>query len=183
MTKSKLNNEYFEWLYRTVCDIDRYSKKLSYRKLFKYLHSVDFDYILPMDGNRAENGTDLRYRFGYEHGYEGPIIASYLDDRPCSVLEMMIALALHCEERIMCDPDVGDRTGQWFWDMISSLGLVHMSDLYFDRDYASDVIERFLKRDFKRNGEGGLFTVRNVKHDMRTREIWYQMCDYVNEIL
>lgn len=183
MTKSELNNEYFEWLYNTVCDIDLYSKKRTYRKLLMHLHSVDFDYIMPMDGNRAENGTDLRYRFGYEHEYEGPMIASYLDDRPCSVLEMMVALALHCEEHIMYDPDEGNRTGRWFWDMVASLGLTRMNDLYFDRNYTDEVIERFLRRNFKRNGEGGLFTVQNVKYDMRTREIWYQLCDYVNEIL
>lgn len=51
------------------------------------------------------------------------MIASYLDNRPCSVLEMIIALAIRLEEHIMDDPDIGNRTGQWFWDMIVSLGL------------------------------------------------------------
>jgi len=53
--------------------------------------------MLPMDGNRAEDGIDLRYRFGYEKEYEGSTIASYLDNSPCSVLEMLIALAFRAK--------------------------------------------------------------------------------------
>lgn len=39
-------------------------------KLLRHLHNIDFQYMLPMDGNRAEDGIDLRYRFGYEKEYE-----------------------------------------------------------------------------------------------------------------
>ena len=110
MTEIELNNEYFEWMCQLVCN-ERYSRRLSYQKLLRHLHNIDFQYMLPMDGNRAEDGIDLRYRFGYEKEYEGPMIASYLDNRPCSVLEMLIALAFRCEEHIMTDPDIGNRMG------------------------------------------------------------------------
>ena len=183
MTRNELNNAYFEWLYELVCTSERYSRRRSYYKLLRYLHSVDFTYMLPMDGNRAENGVNLRYRFGDEYSYRDSMIASYLDDRPCSVLEMMVALAIRCEERIMTDPDIGDRTGQWFWDMIASLGLRSMSDIAFDEVYVEDVIERFLNRDYKRNGEGGLFTVKRCGRDMRSMDIYYQMCWYLKEIV
>jgi hypothetical protein len=136
-----------------------------------------------MDGNRAEDGIDLRYRFGYEQGYDSPMIATLLDDRPCSVLEMLIALAIRCEEHIMNDPDIGNRTGQWFWNMIINLGLGFMDDTKFDENYVKDVISRFLYRKYKRNGEGGLFTVEHCKNDLRTVEIWYQMCWYLDEVL
>lgn len=99
MTEIELNNEYFEWMCQLVCN-ERYSRRLSYQKLLRHLHNIDFQYMLPMDGNRAEDGIDLRYRFGYEKEYEGPMIASYLDNRPCSVLEMLIALAFRCEEHM-----------------------------------------------------------------------------------
>ena len=65
MARDELNNEYFEWLYQFVCD-ERYTKGLSYRKLFVYFHSRSFEYSIAMDSNRAEDGVDLRYRFGYE---------------------------------------------------------------------------------------------------------------------
>lgn len=181
MTKDELNNAYFEWMYQLVCD--ERDSEMSYRKLLYLLHDTDFNYTIPMDGNRAEDGTDLRYRFGYENAYDGPIIATYLDDRPCSVLEMMVALAIRCEEHIMCDPDIGDRTGQWFWNMIDNLGLSDMDDEGFDKNYAERVIQKFLDREYKRNGEGGLFNVKHYRKDLRSVEIWYQMCWYLDENL
>lgn len=182
MTRDKLNNAYFEWMYRIVCN-EQCSKRLSYRKLLYLLHDMEFTYTIPMDGNRAEDGTDLRYRFGYENEYEGSMIATYLDDRPCSVLEMMVALAIRCEEHIMDDPDIGNRTGQWFWNMIYNLGLGSMSDTNFDRSQVEKIIHKFLNHEYKRNGEGGLFTVKHYQKDLRLVEIWYQMCWYLDENL
>lgn len=180
MTKNELIDRYFDWMYQLVVD-DRYSNK-SYRKLFSRLHDTEFTYTIPMDGNRAEDGINLRYRFGREEGYDDRMIASFLDDCPCSVLEMMMALAIRCEEHLMDNPDVGDRTGQWFWDMIVSLGLGALDDRHFDRYYVDNVLERFLEREYERNGEGGLFTVNNGRN-MRTTEIWYQMQYHLTELM
>lgn len=169
-----------EDMYQLVFD-GRYSKRLSYRKLLRELHRIEFTYSIPMDGNRAEDGVDLRYRFGYENGYSSSMISVYLDNRMCSVLEMMIALAIRCEEHIMDDPDIGNRTGQWFWNMIVNLGLGSMNDSKFDRDYVEDIVQRFLDRKYSRNGDGGLFTVNHSRYDLRSVEIWYQMCWYLDE--
>ena len=180
MTRDELIDQYFDWMYQLVVD-DRYSNK-SYRKLFSRLYDTEFTYMIPMDGNRAEDGIDLRYRFGREHLYSDAMVASYLDDLPGSILEMMIALSIRCEEHIMDDPDVGDRTGQWFWSMLVSLGLGGMEDRKFDRYFVDETLERFLDRGYERNGEGGLFTVNNGR-DMRRTEIWYQMNYYLSEII
>jgi hypothetical protein len=136
-----------------------------------------------MDGNRAEDGMDLRYRFGYINSLEEPEIAVYLDDRPCSILEMMIALAIRCEEQIMGDPDIGDRTGKWFWMMIDNLGLSNMDDNHYDENYINKVIRRFLDRAYDKNGNGGLFKIKGFHNDIRNVEIWYQMMWYLDEIL
>lgn len=178
MTRHELNDSYFDWMYRLVC-----KKPGSYRRLFKQLHSIDFEYLIPMDGNRAEDGVDLRYRFGYENAYDDHTIAKYLDDHPCSVLEMLIALAIRCEEHIMDDPDIGDRTYIWFWNMIQNLGLDFMSDSRYEPEYVAATIDRFLNRDYGRNGTGGLFTVNSSRYDMRSMEIWYQMCAYLEDIV
>ena len=180
MNKNELNDEYFEWMYQLVCN-ESYSKGLSYKKLLNHLHNINFEYIIEMDGNRAEDGVDLRYRFGYELGYENPIIAQYIDHRGCSVLEMLIALAIRCEEHIMDNPEIGDRTGLWFWNMIENLGLGSMKDSRFDVDFVDDIIATFLNREYRRNGDGGLFTLKRSNVDLRTIEIWYQMCWYLNE--
>ena len=122
MTKNELNDAYFNWMYQLVFD-GRYSKKLSYQKLLRELHRIEFTYSIPMDGNRAEDGVDLRYRFGYENGYSSSMVSAYLDNRTCSVLE----------------------------------------------------------RKYSRNGDGGLFTVNHSRYDLRSVEIWYQMCWYLDE--
>lgn len=180
MTRNELIDQYFDWIYQLLVD-DRYSNK-SYRKLFARLYDTEFSYTIPMDGNRAEDGIDLRYRFGRTHFYSDAMTVNCLDDRPCSVLEMMTALSIRCEEHIMDDPDTGNRTGLWFWSMLVSLGLGSMDDEKFDRYYVDGILERFLKRQYKPDGEGGLFTVHNGR-DMRRTEIWYQMNYYLSEII
>ena len=179
MNDLDLNTEYFEWMCGLVCN-NRYTKTVSYRMLLTCLHNTDFTYTIPRDENRAEDGLDLRYRFAYENHIENAEDHIY---GPCSVLEMMIALAIRCEENIMDDPSYGNRTGQWFWGMIVNLGLGSMTDDRFDEQFVDDVIFKLLNREYEPNGKGGLFTVRNCKYDLRTVEIWYQMCWYLDTFI
>ena len=178
---NNLNDEYFEWMYQLVCN-EQYYDDLSYERLLAYLHDIEFTYILERDGNRADYGIRFRYRFGYENGYDDDTIREYLDTKPCSVLEMMVSLAFTIEETIMDDPAYGNRTGQWFWGMIVNLGLGTMCDNRFDRRYVDECIDRFLYREYKRNGEGGLFTIHDGR-DMREAEIWFQAMWYLNEFI
>lgn len=181
MNKNELEYEYVNWMYSLVCNED-YTKKLSYRKLLKFLHSVDFTYLIETDGNRFEDGIELRYKFGYENNYDISMISKYLDCRPCSVLEMMIALAIRLEEHIMDDPEVGNRTGQWFWNMIVNLGLGSMNDSRFNKLYVQNIIHKFLEREYQPNGKGGLFTIEDCHYNLREIEIWYQACWYLDNI-
>lgn len=179
MFQDQIINDYFEWLWNfTKCR--GHSQN---RKIITLLHNIEFRYSIPMDANREEDGIDLRYRFitevGIPKNYQE--VYGYLDG-PCSVLEMMIALAIRCEESIMDDPDIGDRTSEWFWLMMKNLGLDYMSDRKFDRNVAEEKISIFLDRRYKRNGEGGLFVV-NGRRDLRKVEIWYQMCWYLDTIM
>ena len=80
----------------------------------------------------------------------------------------------------MDNPAFGNRTGKWFFDMITNLGLIHEDDSRIDIGYAKQRIERFLDRDYCSNGEGGLFVVRNTGRDLRTIDIWYQAMWYLN---
>lgn len=180
MTRAFLERAFFKWMCKLVSN-EKYFRKLSYKKLLVRLHEIDFYYMLPMDENRAEDGEYLRYRFLCEHSY--PNNEDFLYERPCSVLEMMVALALRFEEEVADDPEMGDRTGQWFWNMITNLGLGSMNDIRYDEDYVDDVVYRFLDREYDRDGRGGLFVIEHCPRDMRTVEIWYQMCWYLNDIL
>ena len=141
MTRDEVINKYFDWLYGLVCG-HKYSKHVSFERLLMHLHGIEFRYSIPMDQNRAMDGMDLRWRYAYEHHYD-PSVLDCLDG-PCSVLEMMVALSLYCEEHIMDDPTIGNRTSQWFWGMIVSLGLGFMTDDRFEKAYVDDVIQRFI---------------------------------------
>ena len=146
-----------------------------------FLHKTEFIWIIPKDENRAHDGIDMRYRFALEKGYNDYIV-KYLKG-PCSILEMMLALATRCEENIMDDPNIGDRTGQWFWGMINNLGLGDMIDNRFDEFYVEETIDIFLNREYQSNGKGGLFTIKNCDYDLREVEIWYQLCWYLDSIM
>ncbi len=173
-----MRDDYFDWLYDLAMDGDE-----DYRYICAYLHGTEFTYQLPMDSNRFEDGVSLRYRYGYECDLPNYRIASELDHRPCSVFEMMVALALRMEEDIMGKND-SNRTSEWFNDMLESLGLSDMTDDRFDEDEAEHIIEVFLEREYDRNGKGGLFTIDNAPApNLQNVEIWYQAMWFLNNIL
>ena len=179
-----LNDEYFEWLCEMVCG-NRFSDAVSYKKLLSHLHNTEFRYLIARDRNRADDGKDLRYRFALMKDYYSPDpITDILDDTlgPCSVLEMMIALAIQCEGW-MDNDCVGDRTGQWFWGMVNNLGLGSMYGDRYDEWYVDSVIARLLERNYEPDGKGGLFRIRNCDRDLRDVEIWIQMCWYLDNIV
>lgn len=181
MEAKKLNNLYFDWM-ASLAIPDTRKRKL-YSKLLQHLHNSVFYFTLPLDENRYADGLDLRYRFGWEHGYSNDVIGRTIDTRETTMLEMMVALALRGEERIMSDNEFGNRMSNWFMEMIESLKLKHMTDLYFNPHWVDSRIDDLLNHDYAPDGEGGLFTVKNPRQDMRTVDIWYQMCWYMDSIL
>lgn len=167
---------YEEWLYE-IARGDLFSRSITHDRLLTYLSHREFTIIIPNDINRAKDGVDLRWRYEL-------ITGENVDDgEPCSVLEMMIALAIRCEETITDDPAYGDRTTQWFWSMIKNLGLYSMTDDNFDYEYVEQVIDRFLDRDYAPNGEGGLFKINDCEYDLRDVEIWHQLCWYLDRFV
>lgn len=177
---NRIEDDYFEWMYDMMCgDIT----DQSYREIFEYLNLVEFVSVIPMDENRAEDGINLRYRYAYENDLPSFKIMEAFGGKPCSVLEMMIALSIRCEESIMQNSVYGDRTSEWFWEMMHSLGLENTDDECFNALEAGHIIYIFINRRYKKNGEGGLFTIHDPRKDMRTVEIWYQMCFYLDELV
>ena len=142
-----------------------------------FLHDIEFTFDISNDSNRARDGINLRYKYAMLTDNERvlPIL-----DGPCSVLEMMVALAIRCED-IMDDTRYGNRTGQWFWEMMTNLGIGNMFDERFNADFVEEKIAIFLNRDYSPDGKGGLFYIRGCQDDLRDVEIWSQLCWYLDK--
>ena len=167
-----IHKDYFNWL----CELIDYRGRASnYTQALSYLHSREFTYFVPGDGNRYEDGLDLRYRYANERGLIFAEVCKEFDASACSVLEMMVALACRCEDHIMFDGSKGNRQSKWFWDMFRNLGLHNLSDRRFDENDICEIVDRFLNREYGSDGKGGLFVTSDPTKDMRKEEIWYQM--------
>ncbi len=158
---------YLEWLSRKA--IPDQDLRVSYQKLLSALYEKEFIWFVKNDGNRAEDGERLRIIFEDETG------GKCRNHAPCSLLEMMVALAIRCDCEIMYDPDEGDRSSQWFWDMLENLGLSCMDDWTFDQEEFDEITDCLLTRNYAKDGFGGLFYIEGISVDMRKIEIWYQM--------
>lgn len=181
---------YLEWLSKLVCT-DRLHRYKDYKQLMLYLFNRKFYWLLELDEDRAVDGLDLRERFIDEYNernvysmssYDAKELYSHLDDE-CSVLEMLIALSLRCEETIIGDPDLGDRTYIWFWSMLRNLDIDDMTDDRYNESCLDEIIDILLEREYEPNGEGGLFSLYNCRHDLREVEIWYQLCWYLDDLM
>lgn len=171
-----IHEEFFNWIYDIV-------DGKAYDELLKALYREEFYAVLPLDDNRLIDGCELRYRFANEKNIPRVVIDKMFDREKCSILEMMVGLSIRIEETIMSDSDFGDRTAMWFWIMVKSLGLYDMRNIDFDERHVLEVLDTFLTRGYRPNGEGGLFTVNDTNKDMRDVEIWYQMCMFFDNLL
>lgn len=171
----KVREDYFNWLYDFACRY-RANKYTSYKKLMHMMYTTRFEYFLEKDYSRVLDGIDLRRRFVYDKNLPYSIID--LLDGPCSVLEMMLALAIKIED-IMADPEYGDRTQQWFWIMMSNLGISMVTDDIFNQEEVYKILTNFMRREYSYDGRGGLFYIRHCDLDLSQEDIWSQMCAYL----
>lgn len=176
-----LEKRYFKWMINIA--IPDSIERENYLYLLDALNSSIFHFSIPMDENRMRDGIDLRYRFAYENGYSNEEISEIFNrHKSCSMLEMMLALAIKGDERILFDYETGSKADYIFKIMLDSLNLLGMTNDYFDPLYFDHTIDRLLNRDYNFDGSGGLFTVPNPRKDMRLVDIWYQMNWYLQEL-
>lgn len=69
-----VREQYFNWMYDMV-----FTKRApSYVRLLRYLNSQEFTYNIRLDGNRADDGLYLRYRFKQENHLRAVDVDRYL---------------------------------------------------------------------------------------------------------
>lgn len=153
-----------------------------YSELMHELHIFTFKCKVAGDENRVTDAHMLRRKFATENGFAYHDVEDILGGDRISLLEVMLSLALRCEEEFMGNGE-NDRMSVWFFDMLCSAKLDEMDDAHFDPDYVELSIERIISRTYERNGNGGLFTVNNPPKDLRKTELWYQMCWHLSELV
>ncbi len=166
-------DKYVDWMIAQVCD-EGYEHFAQRRYLFDALDREKFYPTCRMDENRAEDGVDLRRLYlretGEDAGREG---------RRCSMLEMLVALSIRCEETIMIDMDVGRRVGRWFFPMLENMASPLEEGIFGSPYTVMMACRRLHNHDYGPDGKGGLFYIPGFHGDMRTMEIWNQLMVYL----
>jgi len=173
-----MNNKYFNYLCNQIAD-DR-----KYDHLLGAMDSVKFRQIVANDDNRAEDGKKLREDFIDRNPDIDEIDIELLMEGECSVLEMMIALSNRLEFETA--QSKWEKTPkEWFWILVDNLGLSEFDNyLYVKGDVRNrvrEILYGLVRREYGSDGNGGLFPLKNPKHDQRKIEIWYQMTEYIME--
>lgn len=146
--------------------------------VLEVLHNTEFTYVLNRDGNRFDDGMELR------NDYEIPCSCrKYIDEfmnRPCSVLEMLMALAIRVDNEIIGDP-AEEHPERFFMEMIENLGLLRYRNYKFKMNEVTKIIQLWMHRRFHKDGVGSPFPVKYSRIDQRDFEIWDQMNTYISE--
>jgi len=170
---TSVDERYLAWLCGLIKDNSgRTSKIFRSEKMIRNLFDESFHYFVPNDDNRASDGTALRDEYMDE---TGRTLVRYFYFRPCSVLEMLIALSERMAFEIfnpMKEPDP-DRSG-CFWEIIDNLKLK-------PNQSNTAIIHRLNCREYMESGLNGMFPLEDHREDQRAVEIWYQMMAYLNE--
>lgn len=165
--------DYIEWLSQYIPN-DSY-----YTKLIDEMFYSEFSYINAMDSSRAEDGLSLRYRYELEKGYPEGTIVSYFDRKPCSILEMIVGLAIRAEETFGATNIFGSYASHLIGNMLYNMGLSSQTDDNYDPIVVDDILTSFVYRQYSRNGEGGLFVINDPSLDLRRMDIWKQLNWYL----
>jgi len=165
---------YFNWLCSEINDPRQSRRGAIYTRLLVRLQAFEFIWLVSGDDNRYEDCHDLRLDFLSSRFL--PSNEPFVHELGYSVLEVLVAFS----RRASFETDLSGR--DWFWRMISNLGLYEFTDNLYPGDRTVDrILERFVFRTYTRKGHGGLFPLEYSKRDQRKVEIWYQFFAYLDE--
>lgn len=172
-----ITDNYYEWLMEMMPGL-----RESYSRLLRMLFDTPFVAEMSQDRNRISDGLELRNRFRISTGalrFINPEDRIELADKPCGVLEVMISMALRCEEEYMSLGSDGDNVERWIRWMIRSMELEWADDTRFEPGKAEHAILAMIYREYEMDGQGGLFFVPGFHGNMREIELWDQLMIWI----
>lgn len=175
--KRKTDKTYFLWLCGLVGITRSDPGPL---ELAWMLYTKKYYGVFPNDDNRTKDGKNLRESFCNMHKWCDIEKLS----GPCSVLEMLIALAQRMDYQLG-DLNHKSRLSKWFYEFIKNLDLaIPDTDdpkLMQKAEDNNRILDDWMQRKIMYNGKGGLFPLKHPKEDQRQVEIWYQLMAYLDE--
>jgi len=173
-----LDELYFTWLYDHVADSSIEDPSKTYWELLRQMYCKEFVWFVPNDDNRIEDGRDLRLEFFND--FPDLDVDSDWVDQGCSIFELMVGLS----RRLSFEAEGAPH--RWFWEMMSNLKISNFSDDFYHSVSNADlviegILDNVIWRTYKKNGDGGLFPLKNPTRDQRNVEIWYQLNAYLLE--
>ena len=166
---------YFDWLKSIILPYPGYNH---YDLLVEKLFFIKFSPVIKRDENRADDGLYMRNDYKYYTDNNDAIF----EYRPCSILEMLIALSGRMDGGVdICVVNNKLESAAWFWRFIENLGLDKFDNSHYDESRIEIICQKFVERDYDFNGDGGLFPLKNPTEDQRYIEIWSQAQAYLIE--
>lgn len=167
--REPIENEYFNWLCAKVTG----ASSPNHYALLAILHRTEFVWVVAGDRHRAEEGLELRLDFLRETHQASD---DSWEHQPCSVLELLIGLAKRASFQ------TGSKLKVWFWELMTNLRLDEFRRVNsMSEQIIKDILDTFIWRQYRPDGDGGLFPISRTDIDQRKNEIWYQFCEYVED--
>lgn len=163
--------KYLEFLLEAV-ELDGRTEQFSC--LLEYLFNVNFvhDERYILDEDRVQDGILMREKYAEEYVPYGKIdrfLRSFGDE--ISVLEFLISLCQKMSETLYFDSHLS----QFFWQIITNLGLDCMTDDEFLPEVVDSVLKVLFNRKYCRDGSGGgMFCITNSKFDLTKLDFFRQ---------
>ena len=169
-----LERDYYDWICEHIP-----SWRHSHGRLIWQMFETPFEFDMADDSNRAADGYSLRNRYCWEGGLNADKRSVLQAQRPCSVLEVAIAMALRGDEEYTTDYTEENPVDKWFGAMIRSLGVDRYDDINYDPIAVDIALRAMMKHDYLPDGRGGLFHVPGICDDMREIDLWEQMMAWI----
>jgi hypothetical protein len=158
-------------MYGQVADARLRRGTKTYWKLLRQLYCTEFEYFVPNDDDRAEDGKDIRREWAAQARLD--VDEEWLS-LGCSFLEMLLGLARRLEFQTEKSVEF------WFWHLVENLGFKGFHDRSgYSQDFVRTRLYVVNRRLYDFAGTGGLFPLRNPSKDQRKVDLWYQMMEYI----
>ena len=171
---SSLAEDYLHWLGPQIRD-EFVAVGETFNYMLEAMFDKQFEWSVPNDDNRLQDGLDLRAEFCFAHSL---IPDQVLMHKPCSFLEVLIGLS-----RRLAFAAGGTPRG-WSWQLLANIELTRMTDPLsrYKARKLDEIMNTVIFRSYHPNGVGSFFPLSWPDRDMTQVELWYQMAAYIEEI-